>query len=475
MPNLRESILRNRKGGPIQTFKEYDENGNLKIWQEGGDDMDPDQEGIQDQPYQSGPPDESGKQIFMTNIPEGGMGPSFDNPQGIPGSAGDREDINAQAQAAGSKVIDLSTPKKPAQPAPWVGSGIDLNAPGERDRFRQEGVVNAAFNGFDLPRVNINEEMKRSGLDPILDKKAWSERFDRLTKEVEAAKQLESAMMAQFDKNAAIQLAMNERKSKEVGAQVKVQEESKKRRLELGEKHIELLKKKTELKEQFDKVKNESVDFNPLALRTIVEQTNVINTQVQEIEKQIRALDGNSGVAQAKGAGQPVQAQQVPIAGGAKAGVAPAKPLDKNAAAKRTEFVNFAKEAQSRGLTREQAIAEFQKLQAGQAGAGSKPNAKPAAAKVIAKPKTDTMPKPPDKNSKIDIGGPPVTIDTDSMKKLVKDVGLSPENWKAAAKLAADAGGFTIEELYLKPIATIKQLLIKAAESQKSTRKGLGL
>lgn len=473
MPKLRESILRKRRGGPIETFTEEDENGNLSIWQEGGEDMDPYQAGVQDQPSVGAPPDPNAKPIFMTNIPQGGFGPSYENPGGVPGSEQDRAQMEEQAKAAGSTVMDLSEKKKTPKPPAWVNPDIDLNAPGERDRFRSI-LIQDNFGGYDMSTMNINAEMKRSNLDPVTDKKAWDERFERLTKEKLAATTLMEQLMKPYDKAATLQEAIRKRNAETEKAKGVDLKAARAKYLELGNSYVKTLTDKQKLIESL------GTAFDETAKSAINAQIQELDNFASDIKFQMKGLEGTPGV-------KPVKTPTEMMPSHAKTGQAPTA-----GTTQQTEAQKFAAEGKAKGWGPDQVLAEWKKLKtsgAGKTTSGKPAPPKPAPAKIIkpaptAKssgvsgswgPPPPTPSTPQTSGASINIGGPPVTINTKDMVDLAKSVGINRENLDAALEAAAAAGGFTIDILLTKPKNVIKRLLELAVSSQSATRKQMGL
>ena len=477
MPKLRESLMRERRGGPIETFSEEDERGNLSIWQEGGYDMDPVQAGIQDNPSVGAPPDPDAKPIFMTNIPQGGFGPSLDSPGGVPGSEQDRAQMDEQAAAAGTTVMDLSSKQKTPKPPAWVNPEVDLNAPGERERFKQT-FREDAFGGVNLPDIDPVGEASRKW-DPALYPKEFKQLADTLTTRVKAAREVEDRIMAEFDKNAAIQAAMRKHKSeaeKAKGADIK---SARARYLELGKSYTQNLTDKQKLIESL------GTAFDETAKDAIKAQIQELDNIGNDIKFQMKGLEGIPGVKPKKVDTAPYKDRffdQMGMGAGRKGEKTPT-----SGAPQQTEAQKFALYGKSQNWSPERTLSEWKKLKT--SGAGTKtPTGKqaPSPARIVkpaptTKPSTPTasfgppMPTANPQPSGVDIGGPPVTIDTKSMVELAKSVGLTKENLGTYLKVAADINGSTVELLLTKPYNAIKQLLKQAVSSQSATRKQMGL
>ena len=475
MPKLRDSIMRQRRGGDIETFTDENDRGDLTMWQEGGYDMDPTQYGIQDKPYEFGPPDETTPPIFMTNIPQGGMGPSYESPGGVPGSELDRADIDARAAEAGVDVMDLSQKKKISEPPAWVDPDVDLNVPGARDRFRQI-LVEDVQGGFDKSTMNINAEMGRSNLDPVIDKKAWDERFDRLTKEKAAATTLMEQLMKPFDRAAAQQLAIRKRKAETAAGQAELREKDEKRLIELSSELVKLAGERR-------KLKKDQTEAGQMGDTTEMVSINRLNAQVDSQQKRVQSE---------------IDRLETKLGRKAPAQVVAAPPKDATTVPQ-TEAQKFAAEGKAKGWSPEQTLAEWKKLKSGGESSSQMPG--PAAAPISSGAAGSFGPPPPQPlqpenpnlpsaipqppmpdagmdtgmNTGMNIGGPPVTIDTESMKNLAMSLGLTMDNLKTYLQVAADINGSTVDLLLTKPYNTIKQLLKQAVDSQSATRKGMGL
>lgn len=471
MPKLRETILKKQRGGPIETFTDRDERGNLSIWQEGGYDMDPYQAGIQDKPSVGAPVDPNKPPIYMTNIPQGGFDPSLDRPGGVPGSAQDRAELDAAAAAEGVDVMDLSEKKKTPEPPAWVNPNVDLNAPGERDRFKQ-GFREDMFGGIDLPDISPVEEAAKKW-DPAIYPKEYKELADRLGARIKAAREVEDRVMAEFDKNAAIQLSMRKRKAESSTAQATKLKDDRAKYISLGQNYVKILADKQKLIESLDMMIDET------AKGAVNAQIQELDSFANDIKYQMKELEKTPGIKPVKTPTKmaPSHGKTQPIESIAKAHNVPTQQATKDQA----EVIRLGKEAKAKGLTGVK-INEY--IKQNWKGAGAVVST--GKAKVVGKPAKSMPskptgvkpaqpgPKPPEKKS-LNVEAGPFKLDIDSMKAMAEDVGLGAKNWKSAVKLAADVGGFTVEELYTKPLAEIKRLLELAVSSQKKARKEMGL
>jgi len=416
---------------------ERDEYGNLIIKQV--QDMDPYQAGIQSQPDTPSPVDPDAKPIFMTNIPQGGFGPSYENPGGVPGSAQDRAQIDEQAAAAGSTVMDLSSKQKTPKPPAWVNPDVDLNAPGERDKFRQI-LVQDVLGGYDISTMNINAEMARSNLDPVIDKKAWDERFDRLTKEKLAAVTLMEQLMKPFDKAASQQEAIRKRNAETEKGQREAMDADEKRLIDLDGEMVKLAGERRKLsKEQAEAGMDRN---NPAAMVSITRQATRVDAQQKRVQAEIERLEARLGrKAPAQAAAAQAPTTQTPTG----------KPTTKTPTSgtpQQTEAQRFAAEGKAKGWGPDQVLAEWKKLKT--SGAGTKT---PAARQT---PSPARIVKPAPTYGEL----------SEKQRGMKSDIDY-------AKQFLIDVGNFTDEMFIDKPAEEIMRLYNEMKNSVRDPRAGI--
>lgn len=260
-----------------------DERGNLAI--DPVVDQDPTEAGIQEKPYEYRPPsNEPG--IFMTNIPKGGIGPSLDYPQGVPGTEKDYEETRQAAKKEGGKFVDLSPKKKEkkgGEVPSWVGSGIDLNAPGARENFRLQ--FNMDTYGYDLPRINPAETAKAKW-DPVEYPKEYEALKKQLDDRVGAARLLEDRMLSQYDKEATVQKSMQEHKLAQAEKTKTENINAKQRFIELGQQRVTLGDQISKLQVEYDKA-NSNNSIEPVSKEYI----GILKKRIDGVNNQIKDID----------------------------------------------------------------------------------------------------------------------------------------------------------------------------------------
>lgn len=494
MPKLRDAIMRSRTksslgGDPMDIITERDGLGNLSIWHEGLQDMDPYQAGTQREPQTFGPADETKPPIFITDIPRGGIDPAVEQ---LPGSARERAEMDAKAAEAGVDVIDLSKNEVgKTKPPPWISPEVDLNAPGERGKFKAI-LREKAFQGVDLPDMDYYAEAAKVW-NPTVFPEEFEKTARNLAAKIKSARDLEDRAMAEYDKNAAIQLSMRKRKLDAKKLSDKEQKDNLTLYNKLGQDYlrtnstIQLLRKS--LNEQFDEAAKPGIQAQIDDATAILDD---IMAQRKTLESTIKP-EAAPGIG-AETYGRPAAA--TPQSAGSIQNIGPIAEKynvpPEQVARDRADILRIGKEADDRGLSGQQkreyvkqqmqarsvaaAPAATQRPQMGQPAMmpGVGPGPQPSAQQFGPRPE-QSLEQPsgqPAGSSGFSLG--PLNIDIDGMKKLAEKVGLGAENWKAAAKLAADAAGVTVDMLlYKRPIAEIEQLLKKAVAAQAESRNQL--
>ena len=90
----------------------------------------------------------------------------------------------------------------------------------------------------------------------------------------------------------------------------------------------------------------------------------------------------------------------------------------------------------------------------------------PANNKVSSQPQETESPAP------VEAGPFQITAHTELMT-IAEHIGLGKDNWKQAGKLLADIGGFSLNELYLKPKNEIWRLFKELISSQAGARESI--